>query len=97
MEAHSFLWLSARISRYLKYFIYAFVAVYYRYIIHILMKWVELWTLHIRYQTLSSFSASGNAAQIIDFFLVSVARLTLKLRNRFRSLMIRILNGFNGL
>ena len=96
MEAHSFLWLSARISRYLKYFIYAFAAVYYRYIIHFLMKWVELWTFHIRYQTLSSFSASGNAAQIIDF-LVSVARPTLKLRNRFRSLMIRIYKGFNGL
>ena len=39
----------------------------YRYIIHFLMKWVGLWTFHIRYQTLSSFSASGNDAQIIDF------------------------------
>ena len=59
------------------------------------MKWVELWTFHIRYQTLS-FSASGNAAQIIDF-LMSVARPTLKLRNRFKSLMIRIYKEFNGL
>ena len=66
VEAHSFLWLSARISRYLKYFIYAFAAVYYHYIIHFLMKWVELRTFHIRYRTLSSFSASGNAAQIIS-------------------------------
>ena len=46
--------------------------------------------------TLSSFSASGNDAQIIDFF-VSVARPTTKLRNRFRSLMIRIYTGFIGL
>ena len=66
-EADGFLWLSARISQCLKYVIYAFTAVNYRYIIHFLMKWVELWTFHIRYQTLSSFSASGNAAQIIDF------------------------------
>ena len=73
MEADSFLWLSARISRYLKYFIYAFEAVYYRYMIHFLMKWVELWTFHMRYQTLSSFSASGNAAQIIDFLCRSLA------------------------
>ena len=65
------------------------------YIIHFLMKWVELWTFHIRYQTFSSFSASGNAAQIIDF--LSVARPTTKLRNRFRSLMIRMYKGFNGL
>ena len=68
----------------------------YRYIIHFLMKWVELWTFHIRYQPLSSFSASGNTAQIIDFF-VSVARPTPKLHNRFRSLMMRIYKGFNGL
>ena len=95
-EAGSFLWLSARISRCLKYFIYAFAAVNYRYIIHFLMKWVELWKFHIRYQPLSSFSASGNAAQIIDF-LVSIARATTRLRNRFRSLMIRIYKGFNGL
>ena len=51
----------------LEYVIYAFVAVNYRFIIYFLMKWVEPWTFHIRYQTLSSFSASGNAAQIIDF------------------------------
>ena len=66
-EAGSFLLLSARISRYLEYVIYAFAAVNYHYIIHLLMKWVEPWTFLIRYQTLSSFSASGNAAQIIDF------------------------------
>ena len=66
-EAVSFLRLSARISRCLEYVVYAFAAVNYRYIIHFLMKWVEPWTFHIRYQTLSSFSASGNAAQIIDF------------------------------
>ena len=95
-EADSLLWLSARISQWLKYVVYAFATVNYRYIIHFLMKWVELWTFHIRYQTLSSFSASGNAAQIIDFF-VSVARPTTKLRNRFRSLMIRIYTGFIGL
>ena len=59
---------SARISRCLEYVIYAFAAVNYRYIIHFLMKWFEPWTFHIRYQTLLSFSASGNAAQIIDFF-----------------------------
>ena len=63
----SFLRLSARISRSLEYVIYAFAAVSYRYIIHFLMKWAEPGTFHIRYQTLSSFSASGNAAQIIDF------------------------------
>ena len=95
-EANSFLWLSARISRCLKYVIYAFTSVNYRYIIHFLIKWFELWPFHIRYQTLSSFSASGNAAQIIDFF-VSIARPTTKLRNRFRSLMIQIYKGFNGL
>ena len=66
-EADRFLWLSARISRCLEYVIYAFAAVNYRYIIRFLMEWVELWMFHIRYQTLSSFSASGNAAQIIDF------------------------------
>ena len=53
---------SARISRCLKYVIYAFAAGNYRSIIHFLMKWVELWTFHIRYQTLSSFSAFGDAA-----------------------------------
>ena len=68
----------------------------YRYIIHFLMKWVGLWTFYIRYQTLSSFSASGNDAQIIGFF-VSVARPPTKLRNRFRSLMIRIYTDFIGL
>ena len=95
--AVSFLRLSARISRCLEYVIYAFAAVNYCYIIHFLMKWVEPWTFHIRYQTLSSFSASGNPAQIIDFFFVSVARPTTKLRNRFRSLMIRIYTGYIGL
>ena len=68
-----------------------------RYIIHFLMKWVGLWTFHIRYQTLSSFSASGNDEQIIVFFFISVARPPTKLRNRFRSLMIRIYTGFIGL
>ena len=66
-DADSFLWLSARISQCLKYVIYAFAAVNYRYIIHFLMKWVGLLTFHIRYQILSSFSVPGNDAQIIDF------------------------------
>ena len=57
----------ARTSQCLKYVIYTFAAVNYHYIIHFLMKWVGLWTFHIQYQTLSSFSASGNDAQIIDF------------------------------
>ena len=95
-EADRFLWLSARISRCLECVIYAFAAVNYRYIIHFLMEWVELWTFHILDQIVSSFSASGNAAQIIHFF-VSVARPTTKLRNRFRSFVIRIYTGFIGL
>ena len=95
-EAGSFLRLSARISRCLEYVIYAFAAVNYRYIIHFLMKWVEPWIFHMQYQTLSSFSASGNSAQFIAFFVL-VARPTTKLRNRFRSFMIRIYTGYIGL
>ena len=41
------------------------------------------------YQPLSSFSASSNAAQIIDF-LCCLLDHTTELRNWFRSLMIRI-------
>ena len=59
------------------------------------MKSFETWRFHIRYETFSPFSASGNPAQIIDFY--AVAQEAALLHDRFRSLMtqIYILLGFS--
>ena len=70
-EADSFLWLSAGISRGLKYVIYAFAAVNYRYIIHFLMKWVGLWKFHIRYQPCHRFLRLATMRRLLIFCIGS--------------------------
>ena len=59
------------------------------------MKSFETWRFHIRFETFSTFSASGNSAQIIDFYVV--AQEAALLHDRFRSLMtpIYIVLGFS--
>ena len=52
------------------------------------MKCFETWKFHIRYETFSLFSASGNPAQIIDF--CAVAQEAARLHDQFRSLMTPI-------
>ena len=52
------------------------------------MKSFETWKFHIRYETFSRFSASGNPAQIIDF--CAVAQEAVRLHDRFTLLMTPI-------